>query len=117
MMLRMQEIEAYLRPEKLDSVMRALRDAGVSHVVVNHVESYGTGVDPGHWRISMEAGSQYTESAKIEFVCAADKVDELVGVIEQHARTGAPGDGIVFISTVDRAVKIRSGTEGNAALL
>lgn len=113
----MREIKAYVRPEKLDSVMRALRTAGVSHVVVNHVESHGSGVDPGHWRISMEAGSQYTKNAKIEFVCPEDKVDKLVGVIEQHARTGDPGDGIVFVFTVDRAVKIRSGTEGSAALL
>lgn len=112
----MREIKAYVRPEKLDSVMRALRIAGVAHVVVNHVESYGSDVDPGHWRISMEAASQYTENAKIEFVCPEDKADELVRVIEQQARTGAPGDGIVFVSTVDRAVKIRSGLEGSAAL-
>lgn len=112
----MREIKAYVRPEKFDSVMRALRAAGVSHIVVNHVESYGSGLDPSSWRISMEAGSRYTENAKIEFVCAEDEADKLVRVIHQHARTDAPGDGIVFVSTVDRAVKIRSGTEGQAAL-
>lgn len=110
------EIKVYLRRETLDPVMRALRGAGVEHVVVNHVQSYGSGVDPRHWRLSMEAGTQYTENAKMEFVCAEDEVDELVGVIQQHARTGAPGDGVIFVSPVERAVKIRTGVEGREAL-
>lgn len=112
----MREIKVYVRRETLEPVLRALRDAGVAHVVVNHVQSFGSGIDPQHWRISMEAGTQYSEHAKMEFVCAEGEVDEFVRVIRQHAHTGAPGDGVIFVSPVDRAIKIRTGVEGRPAL-
>jgi nitrogen regulatory protein PII len=92
----MREIKVYLRSAALEPVMRALHDAGVAHIVVNHVQSYGSGVDPKHLRLSMEAGTQYTENAKMH--------------------TGAPGDGIIFVSPVERAFKIRTRTEGREAL-
>ena len=112
----MREIKVYLRREALEAVMRALRDAGVAHVVVNHVQSFGSGVDPQHWRLSMEAGGQYSEHAKLEFVCAEDEVDEFVRIIQQQGRTGTRGDGVIFVSPVERAVKIRTGVEGREAL-
>jgi len=112
----MREIKVYLRSETLESVMRALHDAGVAHIVVNHVQSYGSGVDPQHWRLSMEAGTQYSENAKMEFVCADPEVEALVEIIQQRAHTGAPGDGIIFVAPVDRAIKIRTRAEGREAL-
>lgn len=61
-------------------------------------------------------GTLYTENAKLEFVCSEPEVDGLVVIIKARARTGEPGDGIVFASPVDRAVKIRTGVEGREAL-
>jgi nitrogen regulatory protein P-II 1 len=112
----MREIKVYLRSAALEPVMRALHDAGVAHIVVNHVQSYGSGVDPKHLRLSMEAGTQYTENAKMEFVCADPEVDAFVQLIQRQAHTGAPGDGIIFVSPVERAFKIRTRTEGREAL-
>lgn len=112
----MREVKVYLRREMLEAVLRALHDADVAHVVVNDVRSFGSGVDPRHWRLSMDAGTQYTQHAKLEFVCAEADADRLVGVIRDRACTGEPGDGVIFVSPVERAVKIRTGAEGRAAL-
>ncbi|MGH7458154.1 MAG: P-II family nitrogen regulator [Longimicrobiaceae bacterium] len=112
----MKEIKLYLRKKKVDDIVHALRDAGVTHMTITHVKSLGSGVDPDHVRISFETGTKYTETAKLEFVCSEPDVDVLIPLIETHARTGEPGDGIIFVSPVDRAVKIRTGVEGREAL-
>ncbi len=112
----MKEIKAYLRKERVDAVVHALRDAGVTHMTVTHVMSLGSGVDPENFRISFETGTMYTEKAKLEFVCPEPEVDRLLPVIAASARTGEPGDGIVFVSPVDSAIKIRTGAEGREAL-
>lgn len=112
----MNEIKAYVRPEQVEQVVRALRDAGVPHMTVTHVRSLGSGVDPEHMRVSLETGGWYTETAKIEFVCAEREVDRLVRSVQDNARTGKRGDGIIFAHQVDRAVKILTGAEGPSAL-
>ncbi|MGH7475699.1 MAG: P-II family nitrogen regulator [Longimicrobiales bacterium] len=112
----MKEIKAYIRPERVENVVNALRDAGLPHFTITHVRSAGTGVDPHQRRMSLETGGWYTEKAKLEFVCSAGEVDELVGLIQREGRTGEPGDGVVFVSDIERAVKIRTGQEGRSAL-
>lgn len=112
----MREIKTYMRPEKVESVVRALHDAGVPHMTVLHVRSFGSGVDPDDRQLSLEAGEWYTEKAKLEFVCSEAEVDVLVPIIEVKARTGKPGDGVVFVTAVERAVKVRTGVEGRDAL-
>lgn len=112
----MREIKSYLRPDRVEPVVRALHEAGVPHVTVSHVRSLGSGVDPERRKMSLEAGEWYQENAKLEFVCAEPKVDRLVSVIREHAHTGRRGDGVVFVYPVARAVKIRTGAEGREAL-
>lgn len=111
----MREVKAYLRLEKVDEVVRALRDNGIAHMTINHVRSLGSGVDPRRQRISFEAGT-YTETAKLEFVCSEPEVERLVPMIRAHALTGEKGDGVIFVSPVDYALKIRTGAEGREAL-
>lgn len=113
----MKEIKVYLRKERVDEVVHALRAAGVTHMTVNHVRALGSGVDPKHFGVSFETGTTYTEKAKLEFVCSEQQVDALVPVIQAAARTGQPGDGIVFVSPIDGAIKIRTGIQGKDALL
>ncbi len=112
----MRELKVFLRRDVLEAVMHTLHDAGVNHVVVSHVQSFGSGVDPKHWRLSMDAGGQYTDHAKLEFVCAETDVDRLAALVRAKAHTGEPGDGIIFISAVERAIKIRTGAEDRNAL-
>lgn len=112
----MRELKVYLRKEKVDEVVHALRERGIATVNVTHVRALGAGADPEHVRISFETGTTYSEVAKLEVVCTADEADALVPVIVETARTGEPGDGFVFVTPVDRAVKIRTGVEGRKAL-
>ena len=112
----MKEIKVYLRKSRVDAVVHALREAGIAHMTVTHVHTLGSLADPEEVRISFETGTTYTEHAKLEFVCPEPDVDRLVPVIRSTARTGEPGDGVLFVSPVDRAVKIRTGAEGRAAL-
>ncbi len=105
----MREIKAYVRPERVERVVRALHDAGVAIMAMSHVQSLGSLVDPAHVRVSMEAGTACTDHAKIELVCAEPDVDRLIELIREDAFTGERGDGIVFVSPVVRAVKIRTG--------
>ncbi len=112
----MRELKAYVRVDKVDHVVRALRDHGVAHITCTHVRSFGSGVDPKHERVSFEAGTTYTEHVKLEFVCAESEVEPLAGIIRTHAFTGARGDGVIFVSPVDAAIKIRTGAVGRAAL-
>lgn len=112
----MREIKAYIRTERVEEVVRGLHDAGVSHVELTHARSLGSGVDPQKRRMSLEAGEWYTENAKLEFVCNEPEVEKLLGIIATGARTGERGDGVVFVYPVERALKIRTGTEGPEAL-
>lgn len=112
----MKEIKVYLRKSRVDAVVHTLREAGITHMTVTHVHTLGSLADPEKVRISFESGTTYTEHAKLEFVCPESDVDRLVPVIQATARTGEPGDGVVFVSPVDRALKILTGAEGHAAL-
>lgn len=112
----MREIKAYVRPERVADVVSALADAGVANLTMNRVRSLGSGVDPKHWGLSVEAGARYSEMAKLELVCSEPDLERLLALIRARALTGTPGDGLVFVSPVDRAVKIRTGATGREAL-
>lgn len=113
----MKEIKAHIRPERVEAVAGALHEAGIRHFTTIHVRSFGGGPDSGEGRVSLEVGEWYTEHAKLEFVCPAPQADALVTLILEAARTGEPGDGIVFVYDVDLAVKVRTGAIGRDALV
>lgn len=115
----MREMKAYVRPETLDQVVHALYHEGIGHVTATHVRSLGrpgVGVDPKHRELSVESGTWYTEMVKVEVVCAEQVLDRLLTVICQAGRTGQPGDGLIFVTPVERAVKVRTGEEGQGIL-
>lgn len=104
----MREIKAFIRTEMVDRVVHALRDAGITHMTLSHVRSLGSGVDPTDAKISTESGSWFTESVKLEAHCPAPDVERIVRVLNESARTGHPGDGLILVSPVERAVEIGS---------
>lgn len=113
----MKRIEAIVRTERTDAVVAALRQEGVPRMTLSHVHALGSGVDPEHYRLSFEEGAAYTEKAKILLVCPADHVDRVVEAIQREGRTGHRGDGVVFVSDVERIIKIRTGDEDALALM
>lgn len=113
----MKEIKAYIRESQLEAVVTALRDAGVWAVTLVPAVSMESELSPELVDISQLRPVEYLRRMfKLELVCADGDADTYAQIIGEHARTGSPGDGVIFISTVDEALHIRTGHQGGAAL-
>jgi len=112
----MKKIECVIRPIKIDEVKEALTGIGISGMTVSDVRGYGR----QRGRTEKYRGNTYVVNllpkVKLEFVVPDDRAEEAVEVVLEAARTGEIGDGKVFISPVEEAVRIRTGERGEAAL-
>jgi len=112
----MKEIKAYIRVAKVDAVIQALRASGAPGITASRVHGVGYGYEPYLFTLAPSELKRTPEVAKLEVVCEDLCADAAVEIIVEAARTGDPGDGIVFVTPVERAVKIRSGAQGSEAL-
>lgn len=112
----MKEIKAYIRCQKADDVLRELERVGVTDITLIDVMGVGMLADPKRSKYSARCVEKFSKVAKIEVVCPEERVHTIVEVIRQSAYTGMKGDGIVFVTPVEMAVKIRSGAIGEGAL-
>jgi nitrogen regulatory protein P-II 1 len=112
----MKKIEAIIKPFKLDEVKDALHEVGVQGITVT--EAKGFGRQKGH--TELYRGAEYVvdflPKVKIEVVLPAEQVDAAVEAILKAARTGRIGDGKIFVSDVQEAIRIRTGERGAAAI-
>jgi nitrogen regulatory protein P-II 1 len=112
----MKKIEAIIKPFKLDEVKEALHEIGLQGITV--VEAKGFGRQKGH--TELYRGAEYVvdflPKLKLEIVLVDDQVDRAIEAIQQAARTGRIGDGKIFISDVDDAIRIRTGERGRDAI-
>ena len=112
----MKKIEAIIKPFKLEEVKDALGEIGIEGMTVTEVKGFGR--QKGHTEIYR--GSEYTvdflPKIKIELVLADEKLREAVDAIVKSAKTGKIGDGKVFVSAVEEAVRIRTEEKGVAAV-
>ena len=112
----MKKIEAIIKPFKLEEVKDALSEVGVEGMTVSEVKGFGR--QKGHTEIYR--GSEYTvdflPKIKIEIVVADDRVDAAVSAVVKAAKTGKIGDGKVFVSPVEEAVRIRTEEKGESAV-
>jgi len=112
----MKKIEAIIKPFKLEEVKDALAELGIEGMTVSEVKGFGR--QRGHTEIYR--GSEYTvdflPKIKIEVVVGDDKLDGALGGIVKSARTGKIGDGKVFVSGVEQAIRIRTEEKGNEAI-
>jgi nitrogen regulatory protein P-II 1 len=112
----MKKVEAIIKPFKLEEVKDALGDVGIEGMTVSEVKGFGR--QKGHTEIYR--GSEYTvdflPKIKIEMVLPDGSVDAAVGAIIKSAKTGKIGDGKIFVSPVDQAVRIRTEEKGDAAV-
>jgi nitrogen regulatory protein P-II 1 len=112
----MKKIEAIIKPFKLDEVKEALQEVGLLGITVT--EAKGFGRQKGH--TELYRGAEYVvdflPKVKIEIVIADEFVDRAVEAIQNAARTGRIGDGKIFISTIEQAIRIRTGESGAEAL-
>ena len=112
----MKLIIAIIKPFKLDEVRQALTGLGVSGMTVTEVKGYGR--QKGHTEIYR--GAEYTVNflpkLRIEVAVPTGQVDRAVEAITAGARTGQIGDGKIFVTTLDHALRIRTGETGADAL-
>lgn len=112
----MKKIEAIIKPFKLDEVKEALQEIGVQGLSV--IEAKGFGRQKGH--TELYRGAEYVvdflPKVKIETVVADDQVDAVIEAIIKAARTGKIGDGKIFVSPVEQAIRIRTGEANDEAL-
>ena len=112
----MKKIEAIVQPSRFDAVKTALQDVGVEGMTVSEVRGHGR--QKGHTEVYR--GREYTvdllPKIKIELVIPDNLVDAAVDAILQSASTGKIGDGKIFISKVDQAIRIRNQERGISAL-
>ena len=112
----MKKIEATIKPFKLDEVKEALQEIGVQGLSV--VEVKGFGRQKGH--TELYRGAEYVvdflPKVKIEVVLADDLVESAIEAIQNAARTDKIGDGKIFVTTIEQAIRIRTGETGDDAL-
>jgi nitrogen regulatory protein P-II 1 len=110
------KIEAIIKPFKLDEVKEALQDVGIQGITVT--EAKGFGRQKGH--TELYRGAEYVvdflPKVKLEVVLEDSLVERAVEAIEQAARTGRIGDGKIFVSAIEEAIRIRTGETGAEAV-
>ncbi len=112
----MQKIEAILQPSKLDVVKDALVELGISGMTITDVRGHGRQKGHTEFYRGREYSTDLLPKVKIELVVADDMVDKAVRAIVEAAKTGKIGDGKIFVTRVDQAVRIRNDERGETAI-
>lgn len=112
----MQKIEAVIQPSKLDAVKDALVEIGIDGMTI--LEARGHGRQKGHTEVyrGREYSVDLLPKVKLEIVVRDEVVDKAVQAIIEAARTGTIGDGKIFISKIDEAIRIRNDERGDIAI-
>ncbi len=112
----MKKIEAIIKPFKLEDVKDAMIEAGITGMTVSEVKGYGR--QQGH--TELYRGAEYVvdflPKIKIELIVSNDDVDKTVEIIVNSAKTGKIGDGKIFVSSIDKIVRVRTGEENEEAI-
>lgn len=112
----MKKIEAIIKPFKLDDVREALGEVGITGMTVSEVKGFGR--QKGHTELyrGAEYMVDFLPKVKIEIIIQDELLDQAVEVIVETARTGKIGDGKIFVTEVERVVRIRTGEENEDAV-
>lgn len=112
----MKKVEAIIKPFKLDDVKEALTEVGIQGITITEVKGFGR--QKGHTEIYR--GAEYLidllPKIKIEIVIPERQLREVVETIERSAKTGKIGDGKIFVTNIEEAVRIRTGELGKEAI-
>ncbi|MCL1074176.1 P-II family nitrogen regulator [Shewanella dokdonensis] len=112
----MKKVEAVIKPFKLDDVREALAEIGITGMTVLEVKGFGR--QKGHTELyrGAEYMVDFLPKVKIELVIQDDLLDQALDVIVDVARTGKIGDGKIFVTEVERVIRIRTGEENEEAV-
>ena len=112
----MKKIEAIIKPFKLDDVKEALNEIGIQGMTISEVKGYGR--QKGHKEIyrGAEYVVDFIPKIKIEIVIQSDWAEKVIDTIKTSANTGKLGDGKIFISDIEQAIRVRTGETGEEAI-
>ncbi|MCJ8320661.1 MAG: nitrogen regulatory protein P-II [Colwellia sp.] len=112
----MKKIEAIIKPFKMDDVREALSEIGITGMTVSEVKGFGR--QKGHTELyrGAEYMVDFLPKVKLEIVVPATDVERCVNAILETAQTGKIGDGKIFITDVERVIRIRTGEENESAI-
>lgn len=112
----MKKIEAIIRPHKIDEIHDELVEGGFAGLTVSEVRGYGR--QKGHKEVyrGSEYNIEFVPKLKVELVCSDEKAEQAVQIILKYAKTGEIGDGKIFISSIDEAIRIRTDESGDSAI-
>jgi nitrogen regulatory protein P-II 1 len=112
----MKKIEAIIKPFKLDEVKEGLAEIGVRGMTISEVKGFGR--QRGHTEVyrGAEYEVDFVPKLKLEIIVDAEIEPRVIEVIEEKAKTGAIGDGKIFVSALDEAIRIRTGERGKEAI-
>ena len=112
----MKKVEAIVKPFKLEEVKDSLHAAGIQGLTVSEVKGFGR--QKGH--TELYRGAEYVvdflPKVKIEIIVDDELLDTALECIEESAKTGRIGDGKIFVSSIEKAIRIRTGEKGNEAI-
>ncbi|GHV03289.1 nitrogen regulatory protein P-II [Campylobacterota bacterium] len=112
----MKKIDAIIKPFKLEEVKDALRDVGITGMTVSEVKGYGR--QQGH--TELYRGAEYVvdflPKLKLELVVSDELVDKTIETITTAAKTGKIGDGKIFVTNVEKVIRVRTGETGDEAV-
>ena len=112
----MKQIEAIIKPFKLDDVKKGLHELGVNGMTVTEVKGFGR--QKGH--VEFYRGTEYdinfVPKLKMEIVVSDQLLDQAISMIQEKAKTGEIGDGKVFVSKAEEIIRIRTGERGDSAV-
>jgi nitrogen regulatory protein P-II 1 len=103
----MKEIKAFVKPFKVNDIFHHLLEAGFPNLTVSMAEGTGSleNTDP---TVSTQFSITNSQVAKIEIVCKKENVDKIVAIISEQGRTGNPGDGIIYVSDVEKIYRVKT---------
>lgn len=112
----MKKIEAIIKHFKLDEVRDALNKIGIQGMTVTEVKGFGR--QKGHMEVyrGVEYEVKFLPKVKVEVAIPAERLDEILKVIQENAKTGEIGDGKIFIYDLEDTIRIRTGERGKEAL-
>lgn len=108
----MKEIKAYIRTSCLDQTVNALQDKGAPGITIVTVHPVGYGFGSRFTLRELDISKKYYDISKIEMVCDTEDLEKFIDVILASAHTGASGDGLIFVSDISEAIKIRTRKRG-----